>query len=278
MDKDADLAGKISCRPCCSGRGAWWLCLIAGLATSLGWSQSRADNASYGYHLRGDGSARRQEGTVRTPVSAKFTLVSMTGFKLRYPQDHSAPLYLMFFLPSTGAAYVRAAEIQPSKSYLMTVLQERWDAGEVAFGPWPTGDVLVPLGIESDNLGIVATASRDPSASGEIYPVIVADTIKPPPIGQYEVVVRSDTGLAPLAWAVHAVASGRKQRVASGSIPRVVAGQAARIALDSATWPDGLYEIDFKGDLLSGGETIAVRKQYRFVHRSRPDPGVLPHG
>jgi hypothetical protein len=103
---------------------------------------------------------RREGTTVHVDALEDFTLVALHRNFQRFP--HNANLNVRFFLPplpdnANSEVVVEAVELQDSVHYLMESKNVSWNEGSWnVFGKWPTRDVIDPLGIEADNLGVLA--------------------------------------------------------------------------------------------------------------------------
>ncbi len=106
--------------------------------------------------------SNRREGTsVHLNALNDFTLIAIHKSFHAFPRN--ASLNVRFFLPALPAGdkkiYVEAQELQDSFHYLMQSSgsfawkKDDWNI----FRPWPTSDVIDPLGIQPDNLGVLAS-------------------------------------------------------------------------------------------------------------------------
>ena len=106
--------------------------------------------------------ANRDEGTNVHPNALQdFTLIAIHRDFQRFKQD--ATLQVRFFLPQLGGnpgrkVFVEAVELQDSFHYFMQAKSSsQWKDGNWnIFGPWPTKDVIDRLGLQADNLGVLA--------------------------------------------------------------------------------------------------------------------------
>jgi hypothetical protein len=104
----------------------------------------------------------RVEGTNVHPNALQdFTLIAIhRDFELF---QQNAELRVRFFLPPVAAiadkkVFVEAVELQDSFHYFMQAKSSSaWKNGNWnIFGPWPTKDVIDPLGLLSENIGVLA--------------------------------------------------------------------------------------------------------------------------
>ena len=103
----------------------------------------------------------RLEGTTMHPNALEdFTLVAVHGNFESFPRNVN--LNVRFFLPRLQAnpnkkVFVQAVELQDSFHYLMRSKTATWKDGSWnIFGPWSTRDVIDQLGLQADNVGVLA--------------------------------------------------------------------------------------------------------------------------
>ena len=180
------------------------------------------------------------------------------------------------FVPQARSVFVTAVELRRHgrSHYQMRPVKTAWNAGWQEFSPWPTADVLAPLQISPENLGVVARLDQEQDGSGSIAPVIVyagrypADAARSrsaPPAAQH-----------PLRSRLHA--RQHRRRHARGQRTAVQAGaEAARpcvagnvpfeIVLDLARQPAGNYRLVL--DTKEYGRTKGPSHQYFFRHEAQ---------
>ena len=132
---------------------------------------------------------RREGTTTRQDALVDLALISIHRYV--QPFDSKAPvnatLNVRFYvppnIPDPTKVFVEAVELQDSFHYLMEAKPAEWKLGQWnVFGPWPTKDVIDPLPVHSDNLGV--RAGLQEAGSGPLYfPVDVYDK-KTPPVKQ----------------------------------------------------------------------------------------------
>lgn len=110
--------------------------------------------------------SNRIEGTRPVPTAlAQFTPIALTRNAIHFLPN--ANLYVRFFLPALPAnlketVFLKASERQASSNYFMDAKSPPWQlAGWNVFGPWPTKDVIDALGIDADNVAVLAGYDRD---------------------------------------------------------------------------------------------------------------------
>ena len=102
----------------------------------------------------------RVEGTaVELHGDEDITLLGVDRTFEHFPKNSS--LQVQFYLPNIAASsvniFVEAREIVDTKHYLMQSKRTSWNAGSWnIFTPWPTKDVIDPLGLDPGNIAVLA--------------------------------------------------------------------------------------------------------------------------
>lgn len=136
----------------------------------------------------------RLEGTLnRGFTEGDVELVSFTGSPITYSIASPATLDVWFFGSAAGLT-IRAKELSPRLFYAMESKPGKWTAGAWNnLGPWSTKDMLIPLGVQPNNLGVVvwldkprgevapAFAGAPPSSETPIRYTVVLRATKPGP-------------------------------------------------------------------------------------------------
>jgi hypothetical protein len=118
-----------------------------------------ATRYSHGQGMKDYGN--RLEGTNVHPNALEdFTLLAVHKTFAAFPR--STNLNVRFFLPkldnnSLKSVFLEAVELQDSFHYFMKAKNPSWKDGTWnVFQQWPTKDVIDALGIQADNLGVLA--------------------------------------------------------------------------------------------------------------------------
>jgi hypothetical protein len=113
--------------------------------------------------------SNRVEGTRPVPTAlAQFTPIALTRNAIHFQSN--AKLYVRFFVPQASAnlkqrVFLKAIERQDSSNYFMEAKSPPWKLADWnVFGPWPTRDVIDGLGIDADNLAVLAGYDEDNSS------------------------------------------------------------------------------------------------------------------
>jgi hypothetical protein len=102
----------------------------------------------------------RVEGTaVELHGDEDITLLGIHRSFEQFPKN--SILQVQFYLPNTATpsakVFVEAREIVDTKHYLMQSKRSSWDEGSWNnFTPWPTKDVIDPLGLDPANIAVLA--------------------------------------------------------------------------------------------------------------------------
>lgn len=158
--------------------------LLVTLVAAMGQADSAwAQLTDFGNRLEGTLNRGFTEGDVE--------LVSFTGSSINYSMDSPATLDVWFFGSSAGLT-IRAKELSPGLFYSMESKPGKWTAGAWNnLGPWSTKDMLIPLGVQPSDLGVVvwldkprglvapAFIGASPSAASPVRYTVVLRTTKP---------------------------------------------------------------------------------------------------
>ena len=129
----------------------------------------------------------RMEGRTYEEVSASgIELISFLAHKEEFDPGKDVDLKIRFFLENDTSLFITARELNIRKYYKMKPIQTDWAKGWQEFGPWPTKDVLSPLGLTLDELGVVGRIrTNDRIGSGRVAPLIIYYSKLPEKIGEY---------------------------------------------------------------------------------------------
>jgi hypothetical protein len=227
------------------------------------------------YHLR----TNRYEGLrdLQYAGEAKLRLLSFIAYYEPVRLADQPVLKVRFFLPRTGSVFITAVELrrQGRSHYQMRPARTDWNAGWQEFSPWPTADVLVPLQISPDNLGVVARLdSEQDGGSGAIAPVIVYAGRYPQVAARYVAQFLPPSTLAKVDYDLINVDAGT--RVASGRLCEETPGQSKpcvagntpfEIAVDLSGQPSGNYRLVI--DTRVYDHASGPSQQYFFWHEAK---------
>jgi hypothetical protein len=213
----------------------------------------------YLYKQRGN----RNEGIKGIPVSAPdLELVSFVAYREQLDAGSDADLKLRFYMKGDGDLYITAKELVVSRYYVMNPTQTKWRRGWQEFSPWPTGEVLRPLGISVDQIGIVGRPDGTLVGSGEIVPLILYRSKLPPSLTRYTLHCRPKEDLRSVTYRVYRIADGKL--ISSDLLRNLIGGTTFRLVVDLPGEKMGDYKIVLEGNYKErlGGPT----RTYRFFH------------
>jgi hypothetical protein len=212
----------------------------------------------------------RVEGTRPVPTAlAQFTPIALTRNAIQFHSN--ANLYVRFFVPQIPPAadqsiFLRASEREPSSNYFMAAKSAPWKPADWnVFGPWPTKDVIDVLGIDADNLAVLAGYRRD--TSEEVYlPVDIYEDksqltqntytfhfVVGRPLQSLEIIVSNAAGKR-----VDAHTPTLKCNAAfNPNCKWCAAGSAQSITLDLSAFPAGEYHVQLIGHIPGSLESIS---------------------
>lgn len=217
----------------------------------------------------------RLEGLVSLPIGGPdrpaIDLVSFTGFfePFRDPVD----LRVSFFVPSSHRQVrIVAQELAQDRFYRMESKPADWPSNAWAvFGPWPSGDVIIPRMVRPSNIGVVVHLDDGPEGRTVIAPAIVEHRKRAATLTTYRVQLR------PIRTTFSAV-DYTFGRIDAGDVPpgkpTTLAGERPerrpfRIDLDAASLAEGRYLLTVVG-YVKNSSTLRVTRQYEFEHRRLP--------
>lgn len=221
---------------------------------------------SFEYKKRGN----REEGIRAVGIGApNLELLSFVAHKEKTKWDADIILRIRFFLPKVSSFYITAKELRVRKFYIMKPLQHKWPSGWHEFSPWPTKDVLKPLGISLDDLGIVGKLNRDRIGSGEIAPLIIYHSSMPSQVNKYTLHFLPRDNLKRMEYRLYKVYP--ETLVAQQRIMMLSGGSPFSITLDLSNQNEGYYKLIMDGKFKNrvGGP----QRTYYFFHK----PDVKPN-
>jgi hypothetical protein len=150
----------------------------------------------------------RKEGIKPFDVSGcDLELLSFLSYLEPAREDTTVGLKVRFFVPQDTNVFISAKELMPQKSYLMHPDTTYWREGWCEFSPWPTGEVLKPLGIAPNQLGIVARLRKDWVGSGGVIPLCIYHTRPIAKVEKYTLHLRSKENLSKVQYTLRRLGS-----------------------------------------------------------------------
>ena len=217
----------------------------------------------------------RYEGLVGLPIGGPsrpgLDLLSFTGYFEAFTGN--VDLQVRFFLPPWAPqARVVAQELTQDRFYRMESRERRWPSNAWAtFGPWPTGEVIIPQNVRPSNIGVVVRLDEAPEGRSLVAPVFVHQSGTAVDFTRYRVQLRP-------VRATFGAVDHRLERTGTGAV-EVIAKQRTtverperrpfRIDLGAATLAEGRYRLTVVGHVKNDA-SIQVTRQYEFEHRRLP--------
>lgn len=132
----------------------------------------------------------RMEGLRKVPTDAfDLDLISFIAYRENFSLQSTKHLNIKFFLENNDNVYITAVNLtgEGRSNYQMKPLKTYYNSGWQEFNSWPIGDVIKPLGINPNNIGIIAKKSFDRPGSGIIVPIILYENNYPEQQDKYTI-------------------------------------------------------------------------------------------
>jgi hypothetical protein len=235
-----------------------WQLLLAGIASLASIAVS---GAGLEYASRGN----RFEGTRELKIASAppLELLSFVRESSELRSDSAGLITLQFYLPAAASVEIRAGELVSDRYYEMRPAQTQWSSGWNTFEPWPTAEVLAPLGVRISNLGVVATLA-DTQRARELVAVLPTPAARGALGGSYAFTFRTRNDLRKADWVLRADSADAALR--RGSLQATAGGAPATIVFNMGSLADGYYRlyIDCRYEGQPGGPEF----DFRFYHRA----------
>lgn len=228
-----------------------WLCITLFISAAVVWSTDFKEGMR--------SFDNRLEGTAVEPHGDEdITLLGVHGGFEHFTQGSN--LSVRFYLPklvsqdknALNRVFVEAREIVDTKHYSMRSKQLNWHEAEWNdFSPWPTKDVIDPLGLDPGNIAVLA-GYRDTSRPPIYLPVYVLAGASKPAKSPY-------TFYFETSWDLHSIEkfvtdpSGRTSHLTTEEcriFPNCVLYSAASshaFEVEMSAQPEGIYDIRLVG-------------------------------
>jgi hypothetical protein len=183
--------------------------IVAGAIGAAVIQSPAADQHEYG--LR-DGN--RMEGLTEPkttgPGSLDLRVASFLGYREPLTLRQGDHITVAFYVPSADPIEIEASEIVARRYYSMKPTQKRWPRGWQVFSRWPAAAVLIPLGIDISNIGIVGRIDNgDAPDNGFLVPLLFYVRGRPASVSAYELQVVSREVLSQVRFSI---STGRPER------------------------------------------------------------------
>lgn len=210
----------------------------------------------------------RFEGQQAIPYGAPdIELISFMGYRENFEEDKSYNLKVGFYFPYTerDSLYIVARELEKTKKFYFmrpvkkTWLQDQWQQ----FSQWPTKDVIEPLKIRVNRVGLVGRLNRENEGSGKIVPLHLFYSDLPDSIISYTLHFKPKEDLRSLIFKI--IDLENNETIESGEIMRLSGLESHAIRFDFSKKHPGLYRIVLDGKL-KYDPTMGPYREYTFYH------------
>jgi len=207
----------------------------------------------------------RFEGIKEIKVgSPDLELLSFTGYREKTPSESDVILKLKFYLEAKDSLYITAKELfPPFKYYLMKPTKKDWRSGWQLFSPWPTTEVINPLKIKVENIGVVARKKEDRIGSGQIVPLVFYHSNLVSKINSYELFLRPKETLRRVDYNLYPDGS-RKPVISKSMRTTLISMEPFLIPLDMTNVSTGQYKLMIKCKIKD--KTDGPSRTYTFYH------------
>lgn len=218
-----------------------------------------------------EGQKVRFEGQQEIPVgNPDLELISFMGYREKFEENKSYNLRIGFYYPysETDSLYIIASELEiTNKSYFMRPIRKNWQKSKwQEFTQWPTNDVIDPLKIRVNRIGLVGRLNFAEEGSGNIVPLNLYSLNSADSIASYILHFRPNEDLRSLTYQVIELASN--QTVDQGNLERLSGQGTYPIMLDFLNKKPGYYMIILKGKLRDDPKKGPYR-EYTFFHNPK---------
>lgn len=223
--------------------------------------QITTSSQKFDYKLRNN----RYEGVKSVDVSAPdLELLSFVAYREEIPPGSDVNLTVKFFMSSDTTLYITAKELIPKRYYLMKPLIKNWEKGWQQFSPWPTSEVIIPLNINLEQLGVVGRLFSERIGSGHIAPLVIFHSEFKSPIEKYHLYLISKETLSRLNYYLYR--TDDRQPFESEKVRKTFFSKTPiPIVIDMTTQSEGMYRLFIKSRVK--GRPDGPKRTYFFYHK-----------
>lgn len=212
--------------------------------------------------------SKRMEGLKKVPSRGRgISLLSFVAYREPLSLFDSSVLRIRFFLPQPSEVYITAVELRRhgSSHYQMKPLQTSWNSGWQEFHSWPTKEVLQPLKIPLNEVGIIARLETDRPGSGTIAPIVLYEGEGNYPIesGTYKLHLLPKNTLSRVDYSVIRVTDSKS--VISNRLQNLAANVPFVVNFNLSGHESGNYRLLINSK--EWGRTRGPSREYLFYHR-----------
>lgn len=210
----------------------------------------------------------RFEGQQAIPYGAPdLELISFMGYRENLEEDKRYNLKVGFYFPYTekDSLYIVARELEKTKKFYFmrpmkkTWLKDKWQQ----FSQWPTKDVIEPLKIRVNRIGLVGRLNLEKEGSGKIVPLHLFYSDLPDSIISYTLHFKPKEDLRSLTFKIIDIRNNRI--IESREIIKLSGQEIHTIKFDLSKKNRGFYRIVLDGKL-KYDPTIGPYREYTFYH------------
>ena len=194
----------------------------------------------------------RFEGQIEMPYSGSdFKLISFMGYKEKASDDKNTILKIRFYFPysASDSLFITVSEIvKTNKFYSMQPIKKHWQPNMwQEFNDWPIKDVLLPLDLSIDEIGILGRLNNPEEGNGTIMPMHLYYSNFPDSVTDYVIYFKTQKDLKKLHYEVRDLNSDKV--IESRDINNIYGKLIYSINIGLSGYPVGLYRLIFKKEL-----------------------------
>lgn len=208
----------------------------------------------------------RMEGLRKVPYDAyDLDLISFIVYREKFDLQNTRSLKIKFFLENQDKVYITAVSLDSKgkSNYQMKPIKTSYGSGWQEFNSWPVGDVIEPVGIDPNGIGIVAKKRFDRPGSGIIVPVIFYEKNFPEQRENYTAYLLPKNTLSYINFSVIRVDDGEIV-CPDKELTNKSANLPFKISFSLRGQKKGIYKIMITTEEL--GRTIGPDRYYTFYH------------
>jgi hypothetical protein len=211
---------------------------------------------------RYEGVETLKEGT------PNYEVIGFYGYRTGTPLSRATSLHIRFYSPEPGPIFIQSQEINDMRHYRMQPKSENAEMGKWnEFSGWPARDVLIPLGVVTNELAVTIRRGTPDENTRQLTPALLHDGTFPQVVEDYVMYWRSSMTLETLSYQLICQDNTEKLQKyppAPGS-DTIDTFQTLELRFNAKGIDDGWCLIELKGTYphLRTGFT----EDYRFFHK-----------
>lgn len=208
----------------------------------------------------------RKEGLRKVPTDAyDLDLISFIVYRENFSLQSTKQLRIKFFLKNQDNVHITAVNLEGKgrSNYQMKPLLTSYNSGWQEFNSWPIDDVIKPLGINPNSIGVIAKKSFDRPGSCTIIPVILYEDYYPEQPDNYTIHLLPKNTLSYINYWVISVDDGNVI-VPEDELTNKPANIPFKISFSLRGQKKGKYKLMISTEEL--GSTLGPDRYYVFYH------------